>query len=233
MSSFNLEKKTLFLNFKTYVEALGSKGLEIARIAEKASLEEGIQIALVIQAVDLRSIAGSVSIPVFAQTLDSEAAGKSTGKLTPESVKDAGAQGCILNHAESKVDNERLEKGIQRAKEHGLIVMACAESTQRARQIASFQAKPDLIAIEPPELIGSETLSVSTANPEIITSTVQAVKAIACIPLITGAGIKSEEDVRLTVKLGSRGVVVAPQVMRAHDKEKAIRELAGGLQPND
>lgn len=219
----------VFLNFKTYAEATGPNAVSLAKQAEEVVFEEGASVALVVQAVDIRLVTNVTTLPVFAQHVDPVSYGGNTGHVLPEAVKDAGAIGAVLNHAENKRDNAFLERAIVRAKEAGLAVMVCAENVDRARQIASFGAKPDLIAVEPPELIGGD-VSVSTAQPGLITDSVKAVKAVAPnVEVITGAGIKNMADVRKAVELGTKGVFVASGVIKAGDPKGAIRELVRGL----
>ncbi len=218
----------LFINFKTYEQATGEKAVELAKTAENAAKETGASIALVAQAADLRAVASAVSLPVFAQHVDPVEFGSHTGHILPEAVKEAGAAGAVLNHAENKRDNSFLESAIKRAHETGLTVMACAESTQRAKEIASFGEKPELIAIEPPGLIGGD-VSVSTAEPALITGTVEAVHGIAGIRVITGAGIKSGADAKKAIELGTAGVFVASGIIKAPDQGKAITDLVSGF----
>ncbi|MFH1234393.1 MAG: triose-phosphate isomerase [Candidatus Diapherotrites archaeon] len=223
-----MKTPVLFINFKCYGEATGTRALELAKKAEAVAGKSQGQIALVVQAVDIRLVSEAVSLPVFAQHVDPVEYGSRTGHILPEAVKAAGAKGTVLNHAENKRDNAFLEKAIVRAHEAGLSVMVCAESRERAEQVAAFSEKPEFIAIEPPELIGGD-ISVSTAKPELITDTVKAVKAVAEIPVITGAGIKNAADVRIALKLGTKGVFVASGIIKSQDQEKAIIELVEGF----
>jgi triosephosphate isomerase (TIM) len=216
----------IFINFKTYEEATGKKAIELAKKAERIAEHAECQIILVVQAVDLRAVSEAVSLPVFAQHIDPINYGSNTGHVLPEAVKEAGATGTVLNHAENKQTNDFLEKAVKRAKSVGLQVMVCAETIERAKQIAVFS--PDLIAIEPPELIGGD-ISVSTAKPEIISGTVQAVHEVNQIPVVTGAGIKNSADVKKAIELGTTGVFVASGIIKAEDQEKAIQELAEGF----
>ncbi|MBI5884841.1 triose-phosphate isomerase, partial [archaeon] len=190
--------------------------------------KENASIALIVQATDLRLISRKVKLPIFAQHLDPVKPGSNTGLILPEAVKQAGAVGTILNHAENKRDNEFLQKAIARAKEVGLEVLVCAESIERAKQIAAFPLKPDFIAVEPPELIGGD-ISVSTANPEIIKGTVQAVQGLALIPVLAGAGVKTGIDVRKSIELGAAGVLLASGVVKAPKPKKALLGLVKGL----
>ncbi len=219
----------LFINFKTYEQATGAKALELAKIAEAVAQQGNRQVVLVVQPTDVRMIANSVSLPVFAQHIDPVTYGAHTGAILPEAVKQAGASGTILNHAENKRSNDFLEKAIVRAKECGLTVMACAESLERAKQIASFASKPDIIAIEPPELVGTG-IAVSKAKPELITSIIEEISKIADMPIIAGAGIKDASDVKKALELGCKGVFVASAIVKAQNKGKAILNLLSGFE---
>ena len=222
-----IKKPVLFINFKTYEQGMGKNALKLAKECEAIAKETGKEIVLVVQAVDIRMISGEVGLPVFAQHVDPVGYGSSTGHILAEAVKEAGAAGTVINHAENKKDNEFVEKAIARAKEAGLIVMVCAEDVKRAEELAKFN--PDLIAVEPPELIGGD-ISVSTAQPEIITESVRSIKAVnESIDVVTGAGIKNKEDVAKAIELGTMGVFVASGIVKAEDKKKAVEDMVNGF----
>ena len=223
-----LEKPILFINFKTYLQATGANAVALARKAEQAA-EAANTVVLVVQAVDIRAVAAAVKLPVFAQHIDPVEPGSNTGHVLVQAIKEAGAIGTVLNHAENKRDNEFLEAAIGKAKEAGLFVMVCAEDIERAKQIAGFSTKPDFIAVEPPELIGGD-VSVSSVQPELITESVKAIKEVAAeIDVVTGAGIKNSDDVRKAVELGTVGVFVASGIVKAEDCGKAISDLLDGF----
>ncbi len=219
----------LFINFKTYEQATGENAVALAKAAESVAKETGNQIALVVQAVDLRLVVQAVSLPVFAQHIDPVEYGSNTGHTLPEAIKGAGAVGTVINHAENKHDNDFVEKAIARAQSVGLEVMVCAETIERAKEIATMSDKPNFIAVEPPELIGGD-ISVSSAQPELITDSVKAVKEISPnISLITGAGIKNSADVAKSVELGTVGVFVASGIVKSDNPKQAIADLVSGF----
>ncbi|MCD6478820.1 MAG: triose-phosphate isomerase [Candidatus Diapherotrites archaeon] len=224
-----LKKPVLFINLKTYEAGTGAKALELARIADAIAEKKDREIVLVAQACDIRLLSQNCTLPIFAQHVDPISYGAHTGHILPEAVKQAGASGTVLNHAENKRTNEFLERAIIRAREAGLFVMCCAESLERAKQIASFNVKPDLIAVEPPELVGTG-IAVSTAKPELITGIVEGVGKIANIPIVAGAGIKSASDVKRAIELGCVGVFVASAIVKADNKKEAILELLSGFE---
>ena len=224
-----LRLPVLFINFKTYAEATGKNAVSLAKKAAAVAAKENVSIALVVQAADLRLVSQTVKLPVFAQHIDPIGFGGNTGHILPEAVKQAGAFGTVLNHAENKRNNDVLQKSIFRAGALGLTTMVCAESVVRAKQVASFPKKPDLIALEPPELIGGN-VSVSSAKPMLIRDGVKAIKKIAPkIIVITGAGIKNAGDVEKAVELGTMGVFVSSGIVKAQNQERAIRELVSGF----
>ena len=213
----------LITNFKTYPSATGLKALELAKIHDKVARETGVCIAIAVQATDIRLIAGAVSIPVFAQHFDPFEPGKNTGLILPSSLKEAGARGSLLNHAERKLDNEVFVEAVARARELGLFIVFCATDAEEAAEIANFE--PDCIAVEPPSLIGGD-VSVSTAYPELITESVQAVPNL---PVLVGAGVKNKADVVKALELGAKGVLLASGITQAADPEAVLRDLISGM----
>lgn len=215
-----LETPCVIINFKTYASGTGKEAEKLADICGKFE-----NVAVCAQATDI--LACSKKAVTFSQHIDPVEQGKKTGFITAEAVKAAGAFGTILNHAEHKIPKDVLKASVEKAHANGLVVLVCADSTKEAEEIARI-CEPDYIAIEPPELIGGN-ISVSKANPKIITSTIAAVQKIKNIPIICGAGVSGTEDVKVAIKLGAVGVLVANFVMGAQDKKKAVKDLAQGL----
>ena len=213
----------LLINFKTYEEGTGDRGLKMAKMIEKVAAESGARIAIAVQIAEIQRIASEVSIPVYSQHMDGIHFGANTGWILPETIKSAGAAGVVLNHAEHQMEPQKLREAIDRAKELRLKTVVCANTPEMAKQLAKFS--PDYIAVEPPELIGG-TISVSTAKPEVITNSL---KVVGKIPLLVGAGVKTKEDVRKGMQLGASGIFVASAIMKALNPEKIVKELADGL----
>jgi len=214
----------ILVNFKTYKESLGQKGLELARAAERVSEETGVCIAVAPQTPDLYMITKSVGIPVFSQHADPEEPGAHTGSVTPESLKEAGVSGSILNHSERRLRMDIIEETVRRCSCLGLLTCVCANTPLAGRAVASFS--PDMVAVEPPELIGSG-VSVSKARPEIVGDAVRLIKDVSSgVHVLCGAGITSGEDVSAAIKLGAEGVLVASGIVKAKDPMKALTDLA-------
>jgi triosephosphate isomerase len=212
------------VNCKTYKQGTGANALKLAKICEHVALEMDVTIAIAVQALDVAQVASAVSIPVFAQHVDGVDLGAHTGAIAPEALSFAGAAGSLINHSEWRIPLRNIAAAVKQCHKYDLDVVACADTPENAREVAS--AKPNFIAIEPPELIGG-TISVSAARPEVITQTTKGVR----VPVLCGAGIHTREDVRKAVDLGTVGVLVASGVVLAKDPEKVLKELVLGLRP--
>ena len=221
-----IKTPTLVVNFKTYAKATGEKAVELAIICDQIAQETGKNIVIAVQEADMFRVAEKVSIPVFSQDIEPIEPGAHTGHTLPEAVKESGAVGTLLNHSEYKFPIDVIASSIKRAKEIGLATIVCAPTPEEASEIAKLE--PDMIAIEPPELIGGD-VSVSTAQPEIISGTIEKVHAIREVPVLCGAGIKNKNDVEIAIKLGSVGILVASGVVKAEDPAEVLRDLAEGM----
>ena len=214
----------IIVNFKTYAEGTGKRALDLAKAAEDVSRETGICFAVAPQFVDIPIIAHTIDIPVFAQHIDPVTPGSHTGHVLPESVKEAGASGTLINHSERRLRLADIDAAVTRARELNLTTVTCTNNS--AVSAAAAALNPDMIAVEPPELIGTG-IPVSKAQPEIVTSTVELVKRInPNVTVLCGAGITNGEDVAAALKLGTEGVLVASGIVKAKDPRKVMKEFA-------
>ena len=213
----------IIVNFKIYEQAVGDSAVELAKIHERVAKETGASIGVAVTAIDLQRVSEAVSIPVFAQHLDPVVYGSWTGHVLPALVKEVGAYGTLLNHAECQVEDLVLEKSIKMAREMDLFTVVCANTPEKGAEIMKFN--PDLIAVEPPELIGGD-ISVSKADPSIIE---KAVRLIGKNRVLVGAGIKTGEDIKIALALGASGVLLASGVTKASDPYAVLMDLVSGL----
>ena len=222
-----LKTPIVIVNFKTYPEATGVNAVKLAQVISEVSEESGVAAAVAPQAVDISPIAGEVRIPVLAQHLDPIKPGRNTGWISPESVKAAGAVGTLVNHSEHKLPIDQVAEVVARAKEVGLSTVACAADMEESKRIADLA--PEMIAVEPPELIGTG-IPVSKAKPEVVRNSVRAVKDVNPeIKVLCGAGITSGGDVSKAIELGAEGVLIASGVVRAKDQRAAIKDIVEGM----
>jgi triosephosphate isomerase len=222
-----LKTPVIVLNVKTYAEATGEKSFDIAILMDKISKETGASMAIAVQPTDISLCSKKVSIPVFAEHIDPIGPGSHTGWILPEAVKSAGAVGTLVNHSEHRLILADIDICVTRAKELELDHIICSNNVSTSRAIAAFS--PNFLAVEPPELIGGD-ISVTTADPDIVSKSVEVVKNIdKKVKILCGAGVKNGKDVSKAIELGADGVLLASGIVKAKDKEKVIRDLASGL----
>ncbi len=217
-----LKLPAIVVNCKAYENCVGKGAIRMAEICEEVAVRNKTSIAVAVEAADIYHVRMASRIPVFAQHVDLDS-GAHTGIVTPESIKDAGAIGTILNHSEKKLDFEVLKKTIARAKKAKLVTLVCAATPEEAKKISAL--KPDIIAIEPPELIGGN-VSVSTAKPEVVTATTKSIKGI---PILCGAGVKTKTDVSKAMQLGVKGILVASGITKAKNPEEVLTDFAKAM----
>jgi triosephosphate isomerase len=222
-----LKTPVIVLNVKTYTEATGDNALAIATLMDKISKETGASMAIAVQATDISLCARKINIPVFAEHIDPIKPGSHTGWTLPEAIKAAGAVGTLINHSEHRLLLADIDVCISRAKELNLDHIVCSNNVATSKTIAAFS--PNFVAVEPPELIGGD-ISVTTADPSIVSKTVEAVKDIdKNVKILCGAGVKDGKDVAKAIELGADGVLLASGIVKAKDKKSVIYDLASGL----
>jgi triosephosphate isomerase len=87
-----------------------------------------------------------------------------------------------------------------------------------------------MIAIEPPELIGTGK-AVSKVNPSIITKSVkEAGRHSKNIKVICGAGIVDKTDVQSAINLGSEGILLASGLIKSDVWQDKLIELCEGFE---
>lgn len=218
----------LIINLKTYEESTGNNAIAIAKAAKELEVEAkklNVEIILCSQAIDIREII-NMGVSVYAQHVDDYDYGAHTGFTVPKAIKSAGVKGTLLNHSEHRLPIKQIRKEIEICKKIGLESCVCVVDSFSAKFISEFS--PDIIAVEPPELIGGD-ISVSHARPELVS---EASKRVSPIPLLVGAGVKNKEDVEKAVKLGAKGILVASGVVKANDVKGKIKELLEGFNSN-
>jgi triosephosphate isomerase len=214
----------IIINFKTYTESTGQRAVDLAKKAEKVYRETGISIGAAPQFADIKPVVEAVGIPVFAQHIDPIKPGSFTGHVLAESIKEAGAVGTLINHSERRLKLSDIDETVRIVRENGMISLVCSNNPTTSAAVATL--KPDIIAIEPPELIGTG-IPVSKAKPEVITDTVKLVREVNLkVTILCGAGISHGEDVAAALKLGTQGVLVASGIVKAKDPYAIIREFA-------
>lgn len=213
----------VILNFKTYLESTGARALKLAKVSEEVADETGMNIAVSPQHADIWRIAEEVEIPVLAQHVDPIDAGGHTGSVLLESVKEAGASGTIINHSEQRMKLADIDTVVKKIVKAGMVSVVCTNNVETSAAAATL--KPDFVAIEPPQLIGSG-IPVSKAEPEVVEGTVDVIHGIdPDVKVLCGAGISTGEDMKAALDLGANGVLLASGIILADDPKKALLDL--------
>ena len=225
MSPRFMSEHLVVVNFKTYESAHGIAAEELALIMER--IETGARMIAVVSAFDLSAVVSAApNLEVWTQHLDPINFGSNTGWLHPETAIQRGAKGTLINHAEHKVSIEHIAMLLDNVPE-GFTICACAADIDEARALSALQ--PDYVAVEPPELIGGE-ISVTTADPEIVSGTARAIREISeDVGILCGAGVKNGQDVLKAIELGTSGVLLASGVTKVKDAVAALNDLVSEL----
>lgn len=221
--SMGFQTPIIITNFKAYEESTGAKALELAKVHELLANEISVNLAIAGGALDLSVLAAGVSIPVLAQHIDGVGYGANTGQIPAEIARGIGVDGSLLNHSERRISDTEIMRALEDMRAMDMLSVVCAENIHEGKKYADMGA--DFVAIEPSELIGGE-ISVSTAQPELIE---EAVAEIGQGKVLVGAGVKNAEDVRVALKLGAVGILVASGVVKADDPIAALRDLCDGI----
>ena len=217
----------IVVNFKTYASAQGDAAVELAKAMAEVDTTTDATMVAVVSAFDLSAVKRAApNLQVWTQHLDPIGWGSNTGWLHPETAIGYGATGSIINHAEHKVDLGHVEALLSQLPD-SFPVCACAADIEEARALAVLS--PSFIAVEPPELIGGD-ISVTTADPGIVSGTAEAVKtANPEVRVLCGAGVKNGMDVAKAIGLGTEGVLLASGVTKAEDPKHVLYDLISEL----
>lgn len=217
-----MDKPLIVVNFKTYQTASGESAEQLATVMEQVANRNYRMIA-VVSAFDLSLISNNTdNVEVWSQHLDPVGKGSHTGWLEPDLAIYRGAVGTIINHAEHKVSIDHVRDLMAMLPEN-FPICACAADVEEA--IALAKLGPTFIAVEPPELIGGD-ISVTSADPSIVSDTVAAVKSTnPDVRVLCGAGVKNGADVKKAIELGAEGVLLASGVTKASDVSSVLNDL--------
>ena len=217
-------KPIIMVNFKTYARATGKKALNLARKISELTKKSKSKWVVCPQHIDLW-MAKYMEIPVYAQHVDALEPGRGTGYVTPYSLKLYGIKGSLINHSEHRLSVKEIKTRIEILKKYKMVSVVCANSVKEASKLARL--KPNYIAVEPPELIGTG-ISVSEAKPEVVERSAKVVKKHG-VKFLCGAGISKGDDVKRAIELGADGVLVASAIANSKNPVKVIKDFLKGV----
>jgi len=217
----------IFINLKTYEAGTASQALQLIQLFETAAHQTGIKVIPVVQSSDIYEAVRISKLEIWAQSIDPYQFGAHTGATLPEAVFEDGAAGTFLNHSEHRFSSfADLKLAHQHAQQVGLKTLIFAANLAELKKVLALN--PTFVSYEPPELVGSKRTSVAAAKPDTIAKATALSKEKG-IPLIVGAGIKSQQDVTKSLELGAVGVAVASDVVAAKHPQQELLDLMEGF----
>ncbi len=221
----NLILKPPFFEIGPKNYLFGDDILDLARIADEAAAKYDVRVIYTTPYADIRRVAESVkNLKVFAPHMDDIPVGRGIACVLGESLKAAGADGVMLNHAERPLPASTLVRTINRARELGLMSIVCADSMAETRAVAEMH--PDLMVTEPTELIGTG----QAADLSYVKTSVEAITKIdPNIGILVGGGISNGTDVYNTIMAGADATGSSSGIVKAADPGAMVDEMLQAL----
>ena len=218
-----MTKKLRTPYFETGVKCyiFGQEEIDYALKAEEYAAKYDIDVLFISSYVNIKTIAAKCPhLFIIAPYMDNITPGRGMGKVLPESLKAAGADGVVINHCEKPMFLSDIQGCIDRCKELGLLSFVCANTTNEAMAVA--QLHPNIMNPEPSELIGTGV----SPDLEYVTRTVDAIKKIDK-EIITeiAAGITTPEDVYTYLMAGSDGAGAASGILKSEHPYELLEEM--------
>lgn len=225
-----MNEKYCIINLKAYEEVFDLKLLEfIDKVENCSSLaqELGVNFVICVNSYDLKQAAlHSKTLQIYAQHVDPVGFGSQTAHFPSICAIRLGAIGTLVSHSENYLTLEDTLNTIEHSQHQHLTTCVCVRDNKRLKELKQNNVK-GLVALEPPELIGGD-ISVTSANPQIISQAVDIVKN-SNVELLVGAGIKSKEDVSKAIELGAKGILVASGIIKSPNIEETLKNLLEGF----
>ena len=209
--------------FETSVKCYiyGDEVLRMAKAADAASVRHDVDVLFITPYVDIRRVRENCPhLIILAPYMDTLRPGRGMADILPEALKDAGAQGVVINHCERPMMLSAIKKTIDRANELDMLSFVCADSIEEARAVAQFN--PDIINPEPSELIGSGQAS----DMGYVMEAIKAVKEINPKILVEqAAGITTAQQIYDFIMAGSEAAGSASGLLNSPDPPALLDEM--------
>jgi len=193
----------------------------LAEVCQGVAKETKVEVIPIVSALDGWRIKSEVGGKVFLQNVDEYKEGAKTGHISSVAAKELGLDGSLLNHSECRKKPGTIRKMVKCWPED-FVSVVCLQSLGQAEKWGR-RIRADFIAYEPKNLIGSKDKSVASEKASVIKKMVKILKPI---PVLVGAGIHQMKDVKVALKMGAKGILVASDVVKAENPRKELLELA-------
>ena len=195
--------------------------IEVTVAAQGAGERYGVSVIVTVPTALIAQMrAAAPGVLVFAQSMDVDDLGPSVGRVTAESLVDAGAHGVMLNHDSNPLEPDRLRRGIQRAHANDLMTMVCAGTQDEVLRLLPL--RPTIVLYEPPELIGHTGRSDRPWIQHVDTQ----VHAVAPDVLMMHAGgVAAPTDAYQIMRSGAAGTGSTSGVLRDESPTSAVERF--------
>ena len=222
----SIKKGPFIINLKNYTEIAGDNTIKIVKDAEKVSETLNVEIIISPPQPYLGLITKQTNLKVISQHIDLKKPGSTTGYYIAEIIEKIGAHGSLINHSEHELKIDEIKQSIEKLEKLNMTSFVCVKTIEELKEILSF--KPDFIAIEPPELIGTKK-SISSEKPSLIKECHNIIKGDQKSRLICGAGINEKEDIEIALENGASGILVSSSITKSNNWYSKIFELASAF----
>ena len=190
----------------------------VAAAGQAAGAGCGVSVVVTVPTALIAPVRAAVpDVLVFAQGMDLDELGPSVGRVTAESLADAGADGVMLNHVANPLAPDRLRCGVGRAHANDLMTMVCAGTAEEVRHLLPL--RPTTILFEPPDLIGH---TGGTDRPWI-QRVDDEVRAVAPgVLMMHAGGVGTPSDARQIMRSGAAGTGSTSGVLRDESPARAV-----------
>jgi triosephosphate isomerase len=208
---------------KNYI--YGDAVFDFALAADAAAAAHDIDVLFIAPYTEIRRIREACPrLIILAPYMDLLRPGRGMADILPEALKEAGAQGVLINHSERPMTLTGIRKTIERANELDMLSFVCADTTNEARAVAQFH--PDIINPEPTDLIGSGQAS----DMNYVMSAITAVKEIDPKILVEqAAGITNAQQIYDFIMAGSDAAGSASGILKSPDPLGLLYEMIGAV----
>jgi triosephosphate isomerase len=222
----SIKKGPFIINLKNYTEIAGDNTIKIVKDAEKVSETLNVEIIISPPQPYLGLITKQTNLKVISQHIDLKKPGSTTGYYIAEIIEKIGAHGSLINHSEHELQIDEIKQSIEKLEKLNMTSFVCVKTIEELKEILSF--KPDFIAIEPPELIGTKK-SISSEKHSLIKECHNIIKGDQKSRLICGAGINEKEDIEIALENGASGILVSSSITKSNNWYSKIFELASAF----
>ena len=209
--------------FETSVKCYiyGEAVLEYAKACDTAAKKYDVDVLFISPYTEIRRIRENCpNLIILAPYMDTLRPGRGMADILPEALKDAGAQGVVINHCERPMTLAAIKKTIDRANELDMFSFVCTDTIEEAKAIA--QLRPDVINPEPSDLIGSGQAS----DMSYVMDAIKAVKAINPDILVEqAAGITTAQQIYDFIMAGSEAAGSASGILNSDNPFELLDEM--------